>query len=118
MLLCVFAVMLVFNFVTPLLDDDFAYAFSFSDFERIESIKSIFPSMSAHRSLANGRVVSHFLVQLSGDKRAEIPRYNSLSKYSAMTGLEDVGEYFGFWVNVVMEKYYGLDYIAAIPAEY
>ena len=61
-LLCVFAVMLVFNFVTPLLDDDFAYAFSFSDFERIESIKSIFPSMSAHRSLANGRVVSHFLV--------------------------------------------------------
>ena len=61
---CVFIVMLIFNCYTPLLCDDYAYAFSFSDGSRIEKLTDIIPSMAAHRIYANGRVFSHFFVQL------------------------------------------------------
>lgn len=61
---CIFAAMLFFNFYTPLLCDDYAYAFNFSDGSRIERIADILPSMTAHRIYANGRVFSHFFVQL------------------------------------------------------
>lgn len=60
----VFLVMLLLNFLTPLLADDFTYCFSFATGERVDSVSDIFPSMAAHRALCNGRVISHFLVQI------------------------------------------------------
>lgn len=63
-LACVFVVMLVFNHLTPLVGDDYVYAFSFVDEQRIDSVWDIFPSMWAHRFYANGRVVAHFFAQL------------------------------------------------------
>jgi len=63
-LLAIFLLMLVLNFLTPLVSDDYAYCFSFVDWERIESVGEIFPSMKMHREYANGRVVAHFFAQL------------------------------------------------------
>lgn len=62
--LVIFLLMLVLNFLTPIVSDDYAYCFSFSDWERIESVGEIFPSMKMHREYANGRVVAHFFAQL------------------------------------------------------
>ena len=57
------AVMLLCNFRTNLLADDYRYFFSFADGSRIESISDIFPSMAAHRLSMNGRLTAHALVQ-------------------------------------------------------
>ena len=63
-LLILFIVALGFNMLTPLLADDFSYSFSFDTDTRIEHIREIFPSMAAHRSMLNGRVIPHGFVQL------------------------------------------------------
>jgi len=63
-LLCMFLIMLLCNFQTSLLVDDYTYCFSFADSSRIERVADCFPSMVAHRHLMNGRVVAHFLVQV------------------------------------------------------
>lgn len=63
-LAAIFLLMLVLNFLTPMVSDDYAYCFSFVDWERIESVGEIFPSMKMHREYANGRVVAHFFAQL------------------------------------------------------
>lgn len=60
----IFAIMLYCNIKTPLLADDFNYCFSFKDRMRIESFSQLIPSAIAHRKSINGRVVSHFLLQL------------------------------------------------------
>lgn len=60
----IFFIMFILNSYTPLLSDDFVYAFSFRDTSRIEKIADIFPSLAAHRVYTNGRVFSHFFVQL------------------------------------------------------
>ena len=44
--------------------DDFAYCFSWADWTRIRSVSQIIPSMAVHRSVTNGRVIVHGLVQL------------------------------------------------------
>lgn len=44
--------------------DDFAYCFSFKTHEPLHSIWDIIPSMLAHASSMNGRLVAHGLVQL------------------------------------------------------
>lgn len=62
-LVCVFLVMLLLNFLTPLCADDYAYAFSFADGRRITNPLMIIPSMAAHRHMLNGRVFTHALVQ-------------------------------------------------------
>lgn len=64
LLLAMFLIMLFCNIKTNLLADDFMYAFSFADGERIDSLGDIFPSMAAHRHSMNGRLFSHGLVQL------------------------------------------------------
>ena len=64
LLVCVFLVMLLFNFLTPLCADDYSYAFSFADGSRLTNPLMIIPSMAAHRLSCNGRVFSHALVQL------------------------------------------------------
>lgn len=63
-LLCMFLIMLFCNLKTNLLADDYMYCFSFADGSRIDSILDCFPSMAAHRHSMNGRLISHFLVQV------------------------------------------------------
>ncbi len=63
-LLCMFLVMLFCNLKTNLLADDFMYCFSFADDSRIDSLADCFPSIWAHRYNMNGRLISHFLVQV------------------------------------------------------
>lgn len=60
----IFAVMLVLNFLTPYVADDYVYMFSFSTKERLETICDLIPSMYVHCLRMNGRVVSHTLEQL------------------------------------------------------
>lgn len=58
--LCMFAL----SAMTPLVSDDYNYAYSFLDFTRITKISQIFPSMAAHRIRPSGRVFAHGLLQL------------------------------------------------------
>lgn len=58
------AVMLVFNLLTPMVCDDYRYAFSFATGERITGAGQIFPSLAAHGHVLNGRYAPHFFVQL------------------------------------------------------
>lgn len=60
-----FFFMLACNILTPYLADDFTYMFSFQSGERIRNLLDIFPSMLAHAQKMNGRLVTHFLVQLT-----------------------------------------------------
>ncbi len=60
----VFLVLLILSAMTPMVSDDFAYCFSWTDWTRIRSIAQIIPSMAEHRNVTNGRVVVHGLVQL------------------------------------------------------
>lgn len=76
--LCIFSVMLFFNFRTTLLADDYAYRFNFSvgddiaansdlhpspDSTAIQSLRDIVDSMASHRISMNGRVIPHGIVQ-------------------------------------------------------
>lgn len=63
-LVCVFALLLFCNFFTPIFADDYAYHFRFDNWERVDSLRDIVPSMLAHAHTFNGRVVAHSLVQL------------------------------------------------------
>lgn len=56
--------MLLCNFRTNLVADDYTYCFSFADSSRIDSVFDIIPSMAAHRLSMNGRIAAHSLVQL------------------------------------------------------
>ena len=60
----VFALLLVFNLLTPLTADDFLFCFSRAHWSRITGAAEIFPSLAALRREANGRVIPHFFVQL------------------------------------------------------
>lgn len=62
-ILAVFICMLILNQHTPLIADDFSYAFSTYDGLRINSVNEIIPSMYAHYMNWGGRVVVHFLAQ-------------------------------------------------------
>lgn len=59
-----FLLLLVFNFLTPMTADDFLFSFSLSHWSRITGVGEIFPSLAALRQNTNGRVFSHFFVQL------------------------------------------------------
>ncbi|HPF87931.1 MAG TPA: DUF6056 family protein [Candidatus Limiplasma sp.] len=56
--------MLLLNFITPLVSDDYRYCFSFATGERITSVWQIFPSLAAHYTSQHGRIFVHFFVQL------------------------------------------------------
>ena len=56
----VFALLLVFNLLTPLTADDFLFCFSRAHWSRITGAAEIFPSLAALRREANGRVIPHF----------------------------------------------------------
>lgn len=61
----IFVIMLVLNILTRYGTDDFAYMSSFYDGSKIENVLEIFPSMYSHAFSMNGRIVAHFIVQLS-----------------------------------------------------
>lgn len=58
------AVMAGLNLLTPMIADDYRYAFSFSSGAQLQSVWDIFPSLGAHAAVMNGRLVPHFFVQL------------------------------------------------------
>lgn len=60
---CIFIIMLLFSFLSPLMADDFSYCFSWADSSRIKGIGQIFSSMAVHRLNTNGRVFTHGIVQ-------------------------------------------------------
>ena len=60
----IFFLLLVYNWLTPYLVDDFNYCFSFQTGDKLNSILDIFPSMLAHACSMNGRLVAHSLVQV------------------------------------------------------
>ena len=59
-----FALMLVLNYLTPYICDDFSYRLSFQTGAPLRSVLEIFPSMAAHSLYMNGRLISHGLAQL------------------------------------------------------
>lgn len=63
--LCVMGVvMLLLNVLTPMVCDDYRYAFSFATGERISGVGEIVPSLAAHGHVLNGRYAPHLFVQL------------------------------------------------------
>ena len=58
-----FAVMLVFNILTQMLSDDFLYAFSIADNQRLSSVAATVESVIAHGKWVNGRYFAHFFAQ-------------------------------------------------------
>lgn len=60
----IFLLLLLCNFLTELAADDFNYNFSFETGEKITGVFQIFDSMKAHSITMNGRLFSHFFVQL------------------------------------------------------
>ena len=63
-LACVFLVMLILNFLTPMIADDYSYSFGMDGIDRIESLGDIFHSLAAHRVKINGRMLAHFFAYL------------------------------------------------------
>ena len=55
----IFGVIFLFSLWTPLIADDYNYAFGYSTSTRISSLREIWLSMAWHRKLLNPRVFSH-----------------------------------------------------------
>lgn len=60
----IFAAMLLFNLLTPMLADDFIYRFSLADWNVVDSVSDIVKSLAVLRVTTNGRVFSHFFAML------------------------------------------------------
>lgn len=59
-----FIIMLICNFLIPLIADDFGYSYSHFDDTRLTSIPAIIKSTYYHYFLINGRNISHFFAQI------------------------------------------------------
>ena len=57
------ALIFIYNYLTPIVYDDYSYTFSFFDGQKISSLSDIVKSMNAHYYSMNGRYVTHFLAQ-------------------------------------------------------
>ncbi len=62
--IAIFVLLLLGNFLTPRLVDDWTYGFSFATGEPILSLGDIITSMRVHSQAINGRLFAHFLVQI------------------------------------------------------
>ena len=60
----VFGAIGILTALTPLVADDFNYAFSWANGERLHDFMGVVYSVSAHRSFTNGRVFAHGFVQI------------------------------------------------------
>lgn len=54
-------IMLIFNFLTPMLADDYSYTFSWYDRNTITNLSEAFLSIYAHYFSWGGRVITHFI---------------------------------------------------------
>ncbi len=61
-LFCAFLAAWGLTALTPLLADDFIYAFSYADGSRLHSLDGVLYSLRFHTDYVNGRVLSHFFV--------------------------------------------------------
>ena len=59
LIFAVFAVMFTLSLLTPMVADDYNYAFGYADDTRISSLRQIWHSMYWHRKYLNGRVFAH-----------------------------------------------------------
>lgn len=57
-------ILLILNYFTPMIVDDYNYSFSFSTGQRITNPLQIIPSMLAHYNIQGGRLLVHALAQL------------------------------------------------------
>ena len=87
-LLFAFAVMLIFNFMTPLSGDDFAHYFGAED-KHFSSLSDIFIGLRNLRNSINGRVVSHFFV------------------YLMLCGYVSFSDFRKYWNDLRTHAYYG-----------
>lgn len=62
--LAVFMLVLAFTLLSPLVADDYNYAFSWAEDKRVENLGDVWFSIKCHRLYTNGRVFSHGFVQL------------------------------------------------------
>lgn len=58
---CIFYVM---NILTPLIGDDYGYAFNYADHTRISNIYDVFESQWVHYQTVNGRLIPHIFEQI------------------------------------------------------
>lgn len=63
-LFCAFCLVWGYTTLTPLIADDFNYAFSYAIDVRLDSLWSILFSLNAHYRFINGRLLSHFFAML------------------------------------------------------
>ena len=63
-LICVFLLMLLANFLTPKVVDDWTYGFSFATGAPISSLSDAAASIRVHSQFINGRAFAHFLVHI------------------------------------------------------
>ncbi len=63
-LTAVFAAIFFLTLLTPMVADDYNYAFSWATDQRVRSLGDVWDSMACHRSYTNGRVFAHGFVQL------------------------------------------------------
>ena len=62
--LAVFMLVLAFTLLSPLVADDYNYAFSWAEDKRVENLGDVWFSIKCHRLYTNGRVFSHGFVQV------------------------------------------------------
>lgn len=62
--LSLFVIFYIINFCTPLITDDYGYAFNFADHSRIENIYDVFESQWVHYQTINGRLIPHIFEQI------------------------------------------------------
>lgn len=60
----IFLFMLLCNFLTGMVSDDYSYCYSWTTGERITSIPDILVSLRQHYNTTNGRMIAHFFAHL------------------------------------------------------
>ncbi|MBQ7779387.1 MAG: hypothetical protein IJ404_02735 [Clostridia bacterium] len=87
-ILCfIFLVMLFCNFQTPYIADDYSYHYSWATGERITNVWQIFASMKVHYTATNGRLVTHFLVQIFEMLPKWVFNFCNAALFTAMIGM-------------------------------
>lgn len=61
---CVFIILFIMNYYTPLFADDYNYSMNFATGNRIKELSDIFESQIYHYNHINGRFIPHILAQL------------------------------------------------------
>lgn len=59
----IFSTQLFFNYLAPLISDDYGYSFSCATGESLTSVNQIIPSILKHNQTTNGRSLNHIIAQ-------------------------------------------------------